>query len=67
VILVLASSAAVAWQGRDVRLFPLAVLVFPAIHLGSGAGILLEFVKPERPPRPAARRIVAASTTRRAA
>jgi polysaccharide deacetylase family protein (PEP-CTERM system associated) len=39
---VLAASASLATQARDVRLLPWLPLVFPTIHCGAGAGILQE-------------------------
>lgn len=46
----LAGSAAVALENRDLRALFLAPLVFVSIHVGAGAGILLEALRPGRPP-----------------
>ena len=42
---VLAASASLAIQARDVRLLPWLPLVFPTIHCGAGAGILQEALR----------------------
>jgi succinoglycan biosynthesis protein ExoA len=39
---VLGFSLGLTWQAREVRLLPWLALVFPAIHLGAGAGLLEE-------------------------
>src|SRR5207244_1473972 len=49
-LLVLAVSAGISWKARDVRLLPWTPLVFLAVHLGAGWGILLEALRPGRPP-----------------
>jgi succinoglycan biosynthesis protein ExoA len=38
-------SLAIAWKSGDARLVPWLPVVFPTIHLGAGAGVLLEAVQ----------------------
>lgn len=44
--LMMAASVAGAWSGRDWRLFPWLVLVYPALHLVYGAGTLVGLLRP---------------------
>jgi succinoglycan biosynthesis protein ExoA len=51
---VLVTSLTIAVKVRDIRGFFWSPLVFLAVHLGAGMGILLEWLKPQKPPaRPA--------------
>ena len=47
---VLLASVSVASKARDLRLLPFAPLVFPAIHVGAGTGMMLELLRPGKPP-----------------
>jgi succinoglycan biosynthesis protein ExoA len=64
---VLAGSLGIAWKARDWRLLPWCPPVFLAIHLGAGAGILLESLKPGRLSVPAGGQRGVAPAPRRAA
>jgi succinoglycan biosynthesis protein ExoA len=65
--IVLMASAAVGVKARDFRSFAWAPLVFLAVHLGAGTGILLEWLKPQRPPEKVTRPQTIGVPTRRAA
>ncbi len=47
------ASFAIALEERDWRMLPWGPVVFLAIHAGAGAGILLEWLRPAKPPAPA--------------
>jgi hypothetical protein len=49
-LLVMATSALISWRERDLRMMVWSPLVFVAVHVGAGLGILTEFVRPGRPP-----------------
>lgn len=65
--MVLATSVGISVKARDVRSLAWSPLVFLAVHAGAGAGILLEWLKPEKPPARVRRPQTAETTTRRAA
>jgi succinoglycan biosynthesis protein ExoA len=65
--LVLVTSLAIGVKVRDVRGFFWAPLVFLAVHLGAGIGILLEWLKPQKPPARSALPQPVPRTGRRAA
>jgi len=44
--LMLAASVAGTWSGKDVKLFPWLLLVYPALHLVYGAGTIVGLVRP---------------------
>src|SRR5262249_54833989 len=47
---VLAVSLSIAWRARRPALLPWLPLAFAALHLGAGAGILLEWAFGKKPP-----------------
>ncbi len=49
-LLVLVTSGLISWSERDSRMMLLSPLVFAAVHLGAGTGILMEFLRPGKPP-----------------
>lgn len=49
-LLVMLTSVSLSWKARDIRVLGLAPLVFGSIHLGAGSGILLEALRPGKPP-----------------
>ena len=55
-VAVTCTSFAIAWRERDWRMLPWAPVVFLAIHAGAGTGILLEWLKPGKPPTPSKQR-----------
>jgi len=44
--LMVAASVAGSWSGRDWRLFPWLLLVYPALHLVYGAGLVAGLARP---------------------
>jgi succinoglycan biosynthesis protein ExoA len=64
---VLAMSATLGARERDVRVFAWAPLVFGTIHVGAGTGILLEWLKPQKPPERKSATQVESGQLRRAA
>ncbi len=50
VLLLLIASTSIAWRERDPGMLFLSPLVFLAVHVGAGTGILLELLRPGKPP-----------------